>query len=634
MFHWILLFWTLAICTPVFCQPNPKTNSFVAYFNGTFGSNAPTIVTSLSQFYVTAMRYEFDLKFEFPVSACCPSLSIVYGIWPHDPPCFNETQWQVTKEENPNLSFTLTPGPSGSGALHCQYSNNRTWITCSGKASLLYPSMRKCSILQLGYDCATTGKSLEGFIYNVKGTFSNSTLCDPVNIPECPHIKYTAFPNTFGDKDLIDVKKYLNLLPLVVNGNPPCYEPTAARKLICSALFYKCPNEERQTELIMPCVQSCEDIVKACAKDIKKFPVPGILKKLPFLNCSSYLTPGKYNCELYEAKCPALSTVNNGFIVASKNQTHYPAQSELYFDCNDGFKLDGTNKSTCKPGGYWDPLPTCKQVTCSIPQRIKNGFIQGIQNITSFSAYSEITIECNDGFVREGNNKSLCRNDGQWTKFPTCKKISKSSNTITIVASVLSCIVIICVLAAGYLIIRIRKYRKRDNTLLDMEYYGTRDKKYDVFVSYFDDGRYEEHPQKDFVWNIVLPFLEETCDPPFKVLVHPRDFLAGNLIKENIIYGIQNSNALLAMMSPEYAASHWCKDEFEEAIFEHRKDPAFRILVVLLQPVDSLGELSPYLQSFLQNRTYLSIDDAEIWPKIRNILQGIRDSLADADNSV
>ncbi len=47
-------------------------------------------------------------------------------------------------------------------------------------------------------------------------------------------------------------------------GNEPCYEDKIFKQLACSAAFYKCAKPGRQTELIMSCRKSCEEILKAC----------------------------------------------------------------------------------------------------------------------------------------------------------------------------------------------------------------------------------------------------------------------------------------------------------------------------------------------------------------------------------
>ena len=48
----------------------------------------------------------------------------------------------------------------------------------------------------------------------------------------------------------------------------------------------------------------------------------------------------------------------NGNILVT-NDTNYNA--EVYFECDTGFRLDGTASSVCQLSGQWEPgTPTCQ----------------------------------------------------------------------------------------------------------------------------------------------------------------------------------------------------------------------------------------------------------------------------------
>ena len=168
---------------------------------------------------------------------------------------------------------------------------------------------------------------------------------------------------------------------------------------------------------------------------------------------------------------------------------------------------------------------------------------------------------------------------------------------------------------------------KRHRTLPPIKKnYGTRNKEYDAFISYHDDSFKTIQPQKNIVYKTMLPFLESQCDPAFKIVTHPRNFIAGNAIKDSILKAIWNSNAVIILMSKEYASSMWCKYEFEASGFENMKDPAFRMIVILYESLQNLGELTPEMSAFLENRTYLDINDSELLEKVADILRSIRPS--------
>ncbi len=532
-----------------------RSGNFVEYFNGTFGRDAPMIITSLSDFYVSAMRFEFEYTFTFPVSACCPILNPLSMV-PYTLSCYGTIDnkiYDILVAET-NVLFKLSPDSPGTG-VECVYSEDKLWITCKGNTEQLYYKTRERSILLLGYECEQL-KSLEGFSYHIKGTFLTSTLCKPVEpvVSDCPDLQYYTFPTPLGLRNKDKAKAYVDIFMMAELEGKPCFERNVLQKLACGVSFYKCPQEGRQTQLIVPCKETCEQFIEACASKYEMF---------KHFNCSYHLpNAGESNCEYFEVTCPTSPNITNGFIKNPENRTYFPALSEITIGCENGYEMVGSHTSVCGYGGYW-------------------------------------------------------------LQVPQCKKSNSSTNPTAIIAGILSCTFIV-ILVGVFLVNYIRKIRQAEKGSFDMVFYGKRNKKYDVFVSYCDDARYEVHPQRDIIYNTVLPFLEKMCKPPFSVFVHPRDFLAGELIKANIRQAIRNSNAILIFMTHDYVASHWCRDEFEEAIHENREDPAFRILVVMVEPKANLGELTPYIESFLDNKVYLTVDDPHLWSKIQNILVHIR----------
>ena len=549
----------LGLLLPIFCQCALRTGNFVEHFNGTFGKDAPTVVKSLSDFYVSGMRFEFEYNFTFPTSACCPMLNPVSAhAVSYTLPCYPKIDDKLLDLfiANSNALFKLSPESNGAG-MRCEYSKDELWIACKGKSEQLYYKTSDRPILLLGYECAEI-QNLEGFSYNIKGTFSTSTMCEPLEVSDCPDIQYTSFPTPLGQRNVHEAKAtlaYLEIFNIAPEQDKSCFEGKVLQKLACNVVFYKCTQPGRQTQLILPCKESCEQFKQACGNRY------GIFTQF---NCSYHLPNAKEsNCEYFEVTCPTPPNITNGFIKNLRNRTYFPALAEIDIGCENGYNLVGRNQSVCGYGGYWLNIPQCKQ-----------------PNATTY--------------------------------------------TIAIIAGISSCSLIAILIAGVFLAYYIRKIRQAEKGSFDMVFYGKRNKKYDVFVSYCDDARYKMHPQRDIIYNTVLPFLEKMCKPPFSVFVHPRDFLAGELIKANIIQAIKNSNAILIFMTHEYVASHWCRDEFEEAVHENREDPAFRILVVMVEPKENLGELTPYIGSFLDNKVYLTEDDPHLWSKIQNILVHIR----------
>ncbi len=101
MVYWISTFWILVIISlhdtvyqHVLCENNSYTDNSVEYYNGTIDRNVPTAVLSLSESEVYAMRFEFELAFEFPASTCCPIIDPVRDAY-SNMTCFDTKELSV-----------------------------------------------------------------------------------------------------------------------------------------------------------------------------------------------------------------------------------------------------------------------------------------------------------------------------------------------------------------------------------------------------------------------------------------------------------------------------------------------------------------------------------------------------------
>ena len=128
-----------------------------------------------------------------------------------------------------------------------------------------------------------------------------------------------------------------------------------------------------------------------------------------------------------------------------------------------------------------------------------------------------------------------------------------------------------------------------------------RNREFDAFVLYHFDT--DDH----FVTNHLSPELEETKN--FKLCIHSRNFTPGRDIKDNIEEAIEGSNSAIIIMSHGSVDSMWCKEEFTHYYIENMKDAAFNLFVIMMQPVDTLVNISPYIKIFFETKTYLLVDD-------------------------
>ncbi|PIK41753.1 hypothetical protein BSL78_21394 [Apostichopus japonicus] len=102
------------------------------------------------------------------------------------------------------------------------------------------------------------------------------------------------------------------------------------------------------------------------------------------------------------------------------------------FKCNEGYHISGTSTIGCRTNGTWSgPKPTCLIDNCEmlLPSVLHSVLIERtyetLENLTGV-----LTVSCNIGFERIGNEKMFCR-DAIWTytdnKQPACHRNSSVS---------------------------------------------------------------------------------------------------------------------------------------------------------------------------------------------------------------
>ena len=57
---------------------------------------------------------------------------------------------------------------------------------------------------------------------------------------------------------------------------------------------------------------------------------------------------------------------------------------------------------------------------------------------------------------------------------------------------------------------------------------------------------------------------------------------------------------------------------------ENMKDSAFRMFVIMMQPADTLVNISDYTKSLFETKTYLQINDPELFTKLAPYLDNSR----------
>lgn len=87
------------------------------------------------------------------------------------------------------------------------------------------------------------------------------------------------------------------------------------------------------------------------------------------------------------------------------------------FSCRRGYRLQGPETLKCTASGEWDARPpACVQISCTSPQPIENGFVEGQDH--SFGV--TIFYSCFPGFQLVGQDHLTCEESGWSSSVPVC----------------------------------------------------------------------------------------------------------------------------------------------------------------------------------------------------------------------
>ena len=512
-------------------------------------------------------------------------------------------------------------------------------LHCTGKTIIQDFKPRRISF-SFGNPCEFPhANSLKGLSFNI-------TVSDQRNKSECvpvqnkPNLKYCAkfypfvsFPNLLGEQEQEAIYAAGSFYSLLFKQMPgDCYK--FLLEMSCYIFGPKCDVTRRVT--IPPCRENCWDFVNGCLGIVQKIAHNNDLKT--FLNCDYLPAVGSdIKCFYKAVTCEAPPKIPHGRIEGGTitNGT-YPLHAQLNIKCvNDTFVIKGNRTITCQYNGTWSPPPQCVLRACPAPPLVEHAHIRNVSTV--YLWHSKVTYICdNKTFHMEGNSTIICLKDEHWSSAPECIElvpdIINANNLRTLEIVLPTVFVALLVLTSSCLVILYkRKLRLKDNSLSDAFTLDntslTRMKKYDAFVCYQFDA------DDDFVKNIIIPELEEKHDPPFKLCVHENDFELGKKIFDNMQAAIENSNSAILVMSQGFLDSDWCPQEFEYCHIEHMKDPAFKLFIILMQPVDSLKNLTECMKQYFVQETYAKKDDEKLFIKIASYLTLVKQPKDDEDAS-
>ena len=462
---------------------------------------------------------------------------------------------------------------------YCEnFKNDSKLRKCNGSATIQDYIPRNFGF-SFGFYCGHAKYSLKGLKFNISiYDQTNETECYPIpndDFIQCRnHYSHMSLPNLVGAPDWAFLSSRLKVIGTVVTLSfliaEPCYKHL--QEVLCYAALPKCNSSE--SGIILPCKEMCYDLWNACEGNFL-----GLLKKGASIQKSV----------LYD-----LSQTLQKFAVGPMGR------SEI-LDC--GYL----------PSRYGTIPCFYKAVTCEAPQNSNNAIIKtkhSGDNNDTYSVFSQVEYACaNETLVLDGENTRSCLYSGQWSEKPKCVSKSKDKAFILVIAIL---IVVFIPLALLISIVLWFKLRKTKNSPL-----FTRNREFDAFVCY-------DEADANFAHGTIITELEKKPVSPFKLFVHQRDFKAGCDIMWNIFNAIKNSNSAIIVMSQNFVNAKWCREEFQLCYGENMEDPAFKLFVIMRQPVDTLENASEYMQSFFASKTYFLEEDPHLFDKVGEYLMSVK----------
>ncbi|XP_031369830.1 sushi, von Willebrand factor type A, EGF and pentraxin domain-containing protein 1-like isoform X3 [Apis dorsata] len=121
----------------------------------------------------------------------------------------------------------------------------------------------------------------------------------------------------------------------------------------------------------------------------------------------------------------ALVTIPEYSYIVETNYTR-TVNSTITFKCHQGYILEGNEKSICFPNNTWSSTPFCKPVICGKPPKIANAvLIEDNIKIKNFTFGNIITYKCLPGYLMFGQSNMKCLANGKWSRiYSRCSKLS------------------------------------------------------------------------------------------------------------------------------------------------------------------------------------------------------------------
>ena len=463
--------------------------------------------------------------------------------------------------------------------------NHSLTIKCTGRMTIQDYDPRNY-YMAFGFACDefTSDKKVNGLTFNVSlSDQTNITTCvgDAEIVEECQKFyNNTSFPSLLGHSDPYEISAIVPFIKASIflyskNKNLSFAETdpiNCHQNLLESMCYALYPKcQPESQEVTYWCKEMCQEILIACWNI--SFPLLSILSR---------------------ATAISLKPIQDDFPNIQEICEYLPS---FY-----------TNNTRC----------FYKAAECTTPPQVAHAMLvnQNQSGNFSFPMHSVVEYSCDSKFELKGDPVVSCLYSGKWSELPHCEE--KKS----IPPMVLMSLSIICALLVffGFVVWLLNK--KRAN------WPKRRNKTYDALVCCSVDG------QEAFVANTILPEFEDNQNPPFRLCYHDRDFRLGKNILENIQNAIENSNSAIFLICQRFIDSRWCMQELRRCYEESKKDPDFRLFLIMMEPFNTFENVPKLLKTCIQEKTYGDVKNPQTLKTIADYLRSLRQKCEDETDAL